>query len=106
MMEHPGCVGTQAAGDCNFRAWNGEGSCTRAGYPCIACASPEFEEPRHPFAQTPTIAGIAIGLPSDMPKAWFMALASLSKAATPRRTGVNATSDRIRVPPGHSGRSK
>jgi len=106
MMEHLGCVGTQAVGDCNIRAWNGEGSCTRAGYPCIACTSPEFEEPRHPFTQTPTIAGIPIGLPSDMPKAWFMALASLSKAATPRRIGVNATSDRIRVPPGHKGRLK
>lgn len=106
MMEHLGCVGTQAVGDCNIRAWNGEGSCTRAGYPCIACTSPEFEEPRHPFTETPTIAGIPIGLPSDMPKAWFMALASLSKAATPRRIGVNATSDRIRVPPGHKGRLK
>ncbi len=106
MMEHLGCVGTQAVGDCNIRAWNGEGSCTRAGYPCIACTSPEFEEPRHPFTETPTIAGIPVGLPSDMPKAWFMALASLSKAATPRRIGVNATSDRIRVPPGHKGRLK
>jgi ferredoxin hydrogenase small subunit len=34
-----------------------------------------------------------------MPKAWFIALASLSKAATPERIGVNAVSDRIRVPP-------
>jgi len=100
MMEHLGCVGTQAVGDCNIRAWNGEGSCTRAGYPCIACTSPEFEEPRHPFTETPTIAGIPVGLPSDMPKAWFMALASLSKAATPKRIGLNAVSDRIRVPPG------
>ncbi|WP_370222629.1 HupU protein [Pararhodobacter marinus] len=100
MMEHLGCVGTQAVGDCNIRGWNGEGSCTRAGYPCIACTAPEFEEPNHPFTETPTIAGIPIGLPSDMPKAWFMALASLSKAATPRRIGVNAVSDRIRVPPG------
>lgn len=104
MMEHLGCVGTQAVGDCNIRAWNGEGSCTRAGYPCIACTSPEFEEPRHPFTETPTIAGIPVGLPSDMPKAWFMALASLSKAATPRRIGVNATADRIRVPPGQKRR--
>ena len=100
MMEHLGCVGTQAVGDCNIRPWNGEGSCTRGGYPCIACTSPEFEEPRHPFTETPTIAGIPVGLPSDMPKAWFMALASLSKAATPKRIDVNAHSDRIRMPPG------
>ena len=35
-------------------------------------------------------AGIPIGLPTDMPKAWFVALASLSKAATPRRLKENA----------------
>ena len=99
MMEHLGCVGTQAVGDCNIRGWNGEGSCTRAGYPCINCTAPEFEEPGHGFTETPKFAGIPVGLPSDMPKAWFMALASLSKAATPERIGVNATSDRITVPP-------
>ncbi|MEI4484782.1 HupU protein [Frigidibacter sp. MR17.14] len=99
MMEHLGCVGTQAVGDCNIRPWNGEGSCTRGGYPCIACTAPEFEEPRHAFTETPKIAGIPVGLPSDMPKAWFMALASLSKAATPERIARNAVSDRVKVPP-------
>jgi len=99
MMENLGCVGTQAVGDCNIRPWNGEGSCTRGGYPCINCTAPEFEEPRHPFTETPKVAGIPVGLPTDMPKAWFMALASLSKAATPDRIGINAVSDRVRVPP-------
>ncbi|MQQ07276.1 HupU protein [Epibacterium sp. SM1979] len=99
MMEHLGCVGTQAVGDCNIRGWNGAGSCTRAGYPCINCTAPEFEEPGHKFTETPKFGGIPVGLPSDMPKAWFMALASLSKAATPKRIGANATSDRIKVPP-------
>ena len=99
MMEHLGCVGTQAVGDCNIRPWNGSGSCTRAGYPCISCTSPEFEEPRHAFTETPKIAGIPVGLPSDMPKAWFMALASLSKAATPERLSKNATADRIEILP-------
>lgn len=99
MMEHLGCVGTQAAGDCNIRGWNGGSSCTRAGYACINCTAPEFEEPGHAFSKTPKFAGIPVGLPSDMPKAWFMALASLSKAATPKRLSQNATSDRTRVPP-------
>lgn len=99
MMEHLGCVGTQAVGDCNIRPWNGEGSCTRGGYPCIACTAPEFEEPRHPFTETPKVAGIPVGLPADMPKAWFMALASLSKAATPARIAQNATAPRLAVPP-------
>jgi ferredoxin hydrogenase small subunit len=99
MMENLGCIGTQAVGDCNTRPWNGEGSCTKGGYPCINCTAPEFEDPRHPFTETPKIAGIPVGLPTDMPKAWFMALASLSKAATPERLGVNAVSDHVVVPP-------
>ncbi|AOZ69201.1 HupU protein [Rhodobacter xanthinilyticus] len=99
MMEHLGCIGTQAVGDCNIRPWNGEGSCTRGGYPCINCTAPEFEEPRHAFTETPKIAGIPVGLPTDMPKAWFMALASLSKAATPERIAKNAVADRVVVPP-------
>ena len=32
-------------------------------------------------------------------KAWFVALAALSKSATPRRVRVNATSDHTIVPP-------
>ncbi|SFJ08926.1 HupU protein [Celeribacter neptunius] len=99
MMEHLGCIGTQAVGDCNIRLWNGEGSCTRAGYPCINCTAPEFEEPGHGFTETPKFAGIPVGLPTDMPKAWFMALASLSKRATPRRVAENAVADRVIVPP-------
>lgn len=100
MMEHMGCLGTQAHADCNRRPWNGEGSCIRGGYACINCTAPGFEEPGHTFTETPKIAGIPIGLPTDMPKAWFIALASLSKAATPRRLRANAVADHIVVPPG------
>ena len=100
MMEHMGCLGTQARADCNTRLWNGEGSCLRGGYACINCTAPEFEEPGHSFTETPKMAGIPIGLPTDMPKAWFVALASLSKAATPKRLKINAVSDHIRIPPG------
>jgi ferredoxin hydrogenase small subunit len=99
MMENLGCIGTQAVGDCNIRPWNGEGSCTRGGFPCINCTAPRFEDPAHAFVETPKIAGIPVGLPTDMPKAWFMALASLSKAATPERIGRNARADRVVVPP-------
>lgn len=99
MMEHMGCLGTQAHADCNTRLWNGQGSCTRGGYACINCTAPEFEEPGHAFADTPSIAGIPIGLPTDMPKAWFVALASLSKAATPERLRRNAVADHVAVPP-------
>jgi len=99
MMEHMGCKGTQAHADCNTRLWNGEGSCTRGGYACISCTEPGFQDPGHAFDATPKVAGIPIGLPTDMPKAWFVALASLSKSATPRRVKTNATADHIVVPP-------
>ena len=99
LMENLGCMGTLAHADCNTRLWNGEGSCTRGGYACINCTEPGFEEPGHRFLQTPKIAGIPVGLPSDMPKAWFMVLSSLSKSATPRRLRENAVAYRQIIPP-------
>lgn len=99
MMEHLGCKGTQAHADCNTRLWNGEGSCTRGGYACISCTEPGFQDPGHAYHQTPKLAGIPIGLPTDMPKAWFVALSSLAKSATPRRVKQNALADHVVVPP-------
>ena len=99
MMEHMGCLGTQARADCNVRPWNGGGSCLKGGHACINCTAPGFEEPGRPFTETRKIGGIPVGLPSDMPKAWFVALASLSKAATPERLRRNAVSDHIQVRP-------
>lgn len=99
LMEHLGCKGTQAHADCNTRLWNGEGSCTRGGYACISCTEPGFENPGHPFQQTPKVAGIPVGLPTDMPKAWFVALAALSKSATPKRVRENAVADHLVVSP-------
>lgn len=100
LMENLGCKGTQAHADCNLRLWNGHGSCLRGGYPCIRCTEPGFEEPGHSFAQTPKVAGIPIGLPADMPKAWFVALAALSKSATPARVRENARADHTLKAPG------
>ena len=99
MMEHMGCKGTQAHADCNTRLWNGQGSCTRGGYACISCTEPGFQDPGHAYHLTPKLAGIPIGLPTDMPKAWFVALASLAKSATPRRVKENAAADHLVVPP-------
>jgi ferredoxin hydrogenase small subunit len=96
LMENLGCLGTQALADCNLRLWHGEGSCLRGGFACINCTAPGFEEP---FTETPKVAGIPTGLPTDMPKAWFVALASLSKSATPNRVRRNAVSDHTVVPP-------
>ena len=99
LMENLGCKGTQAHADCNLRPWNGNGSCTRGGFACISCTEPGFEEPGHPFHETPKLAGIPIGLPTDMPKAWFVALAALSKSATPKRVRENAVADHQVVGP-------
>jgi ferredoxin hydrogenase small subunit len=98
LMEHLGCKATQAIGDCNQRAWNGGGSCTHAGFSCISCTSPGFESARD-MQITPKIGGIPVGLPLDMPKAWFMTLAALSKSATPARVRQNAEADRIVINP-------
>jgi ferredoxin hydrogenase small subunit len=99
LMEHLGCKGTQAHADCNLRLWNDTGSCTRGGHACFSCTEPGFQDPGHPFHQTPKVAGIPIGLPTDMPKAWFVALASLSKSATPQRVKDNAEADHLVVAP-------
>jgi ferredoxin hydrogenase small subunit len=99
LMENLGCKGTQAHADCSQRTWNGVGSCLRGGFACIACTEPGFESPGHPFQETPKLAGIPIGLPSDMPKAWFVALAALSKSATPKRVRENAEADHTLVRP-------
>ncbi|MDD5028197.1 MAG: HupU protein [Rhodoferax sp.] len=99
LMENLGCKGTQANADCNIRLWNGNGSCLRGGYACINCTAPGFQNPGHAFQITPKLAGIPIGLPTDMPKAWFVALASLSKSATPKRVKINAHSDHVVVAP-------
>ena len=44
-------------------------------------------------------AGIPVGLPTDMPKAWFVALAALSKSATPDRVRTNAREQQQIVAP-------
>jgi len=99
LMENLGCKGTQAHADCNLRPWNGSGSCLKGGFACIACTEPGFESPGHAFQETPKLAGIPIGLPTDMPKAWFVALAALSKSATPKRVRDNAVADHAVIRP-------
>lgn len=99
LMENMGCKGTLTHADCNIRPWHGNSSCLKGGFPCIACTEPGFEDPGHAFQQTPKIAGIPVGLPVDMPKAWFVALAALSKSATPPRVRGNAVEDRVVIRP-------
>ena len=74
LMEHLGCKATQAVGDCNQRGWNGNGSCTSGGYPCIACTSPGFETGQQ-FMETAKVAGIPVGLALGL--AGFLGLAAI-----------------------------
>ena len=92
LFEHLGCIGTQCESDCNIRLWLGRtGSCTRAGYPCIACTSQEFPEQNTNYFKTEMIANIPKALPKDVAKAWYIGLVGLSKMATPERLKNNAT---------------
>ncbi len=99
MMENMGCAGTIAHADCNERTWNGGGSCTNAGYPCIDCTSADFGHLTSEYQSTAKIGSIPVGLPTDMPKAWFIALSTLAKSATPKRLKENAVADHVVVSP-------
>lgn len=93
MFEHLGCKGTVCESDCNQRLWLGRtGSCTRGGFPCIACTSPDFPDAQTPYFETKKIANIPVALPRDVPKAWYIGISGLAKAATPERLKKNAVS--------------
>ncbi len=93
LFEHLGCKGTVCASDCNIRLWLGRtGSCERGGFPCVACTSPDFPDGLAPFFRTKKIADIPVTLPKDVPKAWYIGISTLAKAATPERLKKNAVS--------------
>ena len=93
LFEHLGCKGTVCSSDCNIRLWLGRtGSCERGGFPCIACTSPDFPDGLVPFFRTKKIADIPTTLPRDVPKAWYIGISTLAKAATPERVKKSATS--------------
>ena len=66
-----------------------------AAIPASAAPSQAFGERDYPYLETPKRGGIPLGLPTDMPKAWFVALAALAKAATPERLRRNALAETI-----------
>jgi len=93
MFENLGCKGTICDADCNLRLWLGRtGSCTKGGFPCIACTSPTFPDGQRPYFETIKVAGVPATLPRDVPKAWYLGIAGLAKAATPERLKKNAVS--------------
>jgi Ni,Fe-hydrogenase I small subunit len=93
LFEYLGCKGTLCESDCNERMWLGRtGSCTRGGFPCIACTSMDFPDGSVPFFETRKIGEVPVTLPLDVPKAWYVGMANLSKLATPERLKKNAVS--------------
>lgn len=93
LFEFLGCKGTLCESDCNERLWLGRtGSCTRGGFPCIACTSPGFPDKQQPYFTTRKVGDIPVTLPLDVPKAWFIGIAGMSKAACPKRLLKNAVS--------------
>jgi NiFe hydrogenase small subunit HydA len=95
LFEFLGCKGTQCESDCNERLWLGRtGSCTRGGFPCIACTSPRFPDAQRPYFETRKVGDIPTTLPLDVPKAWYVGISGLSKMACPVRLKRNAVSPR------------
>lgn len=93
LFENLGCNGTCCSSDCNIRLWLGRtGSCTRGGYPCIACTGPRFPDEFKQYFRTQKISGIPTTLPYGVPKAWYVAISSMGKAAIPIRLKKSATS--------------
>ncbi len=105
LFEFLGCRGTQCESDCNNRLWLGRtGSCTRGGFPCIACTSKDFPHEGSRFFETELIGDVPKFLPRDVPKAWYIGITGLSKMATPERLKANAVSShRIHTPKNRKG---
>ena len=99
LFEFLGCRGTQCESDCNLRLWLGRtGSCTRGGYPCIACTAQTFPIVNCNYFQTELLGNIPKTLPRDVPKAWYIGMSGLSKMATPERLKINAESNYNKIP--------
>lgn len=93
LFEFLGCRGTQCESDCNNRLWLGRtGSCTRGGFPCIACTSQAFPQQNARFFATETTGNVPNSLPLDVPKAWYIGITGLSKMAMPERLKLNSVS--------------
>jgi hypothetical protein len=99
LMENLGCKGTQAHADCNVRTVERRRLLPARRLCLHRLHRARLRGARPPVQETPKIAGIPIGLPIDMPKAWFVALAALSKSATPKRVRDNSRSDHPLIAP-------
>ncbi len=73
-----GCQAPYTRGDCNKTLWNGVGSKTRAGMPCIGCTEPDF--PKKDLFETKKYMGIPANMPLGVPKRAYLTLTGIAKS--------------------------
>jgi len=89
MFENLGCHGPLVRCNSNIHRWfDGWGSCTWYGYPCIGCVSPGFPEEAFPLFETPKIAGIPKNLPVGVKKSAYLQAKTMGQRACPDRLKI------------------
>lgn len=89
MFENLGCHGPLVKCNANIHRWfDGWGSCTWAGFPCIGCVSPGFPEESFPMFQTAKLAGIPVNLPEGVKKSAYFQNKILADRACPDRLKI------------------
>lgn len=89
MFENLGCHGPLVKCNANIHRWfDGWGSCTWAGFPCIGCVSPGFPEESFPMFKTPKLAGIPVKLPEGVKKSAYFQSKILANRACPDRLKI------------------
>jgi len=89
MFENLGCHGPLVKCNANIHRWfDGWGSCTWAGFPCIGCVSPGFPEESFPLFKTAKLAGIPIKLPEGVKKSAYFQSKILADRACPDRLKI------------------
>lgn len=90
MFENLGCHGPLVKCNANTHRWfDGWGSCTWYGYPCIGCASPGFPDESFPLFETKKLAGIPVNLPDGVKKSAYLQTKVMGQRACPDRLRVS-----------------
>ncbi len=86
MFENLGCKGPLVKCNANIHRWfDGWGSCTWSGFPCIGCVSPGFPKESFPLFKTQKLAGIPVNLPEGVKKSAYFQTKILANRACPDR---------------------
>ncbi len=73
-----GCQGPYTKGSCNKILWNGTGSKTRAGSPCVGCTEPSF--PKTGLFETLKHMSIPAQVPEGVAKRAYLTLTGVAKS--------------------------